>query len=110
MVKKYTLNEVPSEVVNLRFARLDLNHFPKVSALNINEKRNRYTQSTHYRNNEVIRSIEDLFKLGKFHRIIQNGVIENVSLGILSKNNIELNEFFINLSKNSDIIRVKFID
>ena len=107
--KKYTLNEVPSELVNLRFARLDSNHFPKVSALNINEKRNKYTPSTHYRSNEATRSIDELFKLGKFHQLIQNGVLENISLGILSKNNIELNEFISELGKNSDIIRVKFI-
>jgi len=108
--KKYTLNEVPSELVNIRFTRLDLKHFPNVASNLISAKRNYYTDSTHYRNNDEINSIEDIFKLGQFHGLIQNGVVEKVSLGTLIRNRIEINEFINKLINNSDIIRVKFIE
>jgi ribonucleoside-triphosphate reductase len=108
--KNYALNEVSSELVNIRFTRLDLKHFPTVASNLINAKRNHYTNSAHYRNNNEIKSIEDIFKLGQFHRLIQNGVIEKISLGTLARNRIEINEFIEMVSKNSDIIRVKFIE
>jgi anaerobic ribonucleoside-triphosphate reductase len=107
--KKYSLNEISSELVDYRFARLDLKHFPSVASLHLNEKRNHYTSSAHYRDNIVIESIEDIFKLGKFHQLIQNGVMESISLNILERNKLELKDFILKLSEKTDITRVKFV-
>jgi hypothetical protein len=80
-----------------------------VASLHLNEKRNHYTSSAHYRDNIVIESIEDIFKLGKFHQLIQNGVMESISLNTLERNKLELKDFILNLSEKTDITRVKFV-
>lgn len=108
--KKYSLNEIPSESINYRFARLDLKHFPGVASHHLNEKRNYYTSSAHYRDNVAIESIEDIFKLGKFHQLIQNGIIESISLDTLKRNEIELNDFISKLCEKTEITSVKFVE
>jgi len=112
LIKKYNKNFIISENLSKkairRFTNLDLKHFPKEVKLLNKNLHHKYTNSVHFRNNSMI----DLFKRveiqGEFHRFIQNGAIEYISLEDLKENNLSIQEFFNAISKKSRISSLNF--
>ena len=110
--EKHKTNFIISENVSKkaikRFTKLDLKHFTKEVKLLYNDQNYEYTNSIHFRNNLEI----DLFKRieiqGDFHRFIQNGAIEYISLNDLKENNLSIQEFINIISKKSRISSVNF--
>jgi len=106
--KNFIISENLSRKAIKRFTKLDLKHFTKEVKLLYYDQNYEYSNSIHFRNNLEI----DLFKRieiqGDFHRFIQNGAIEYISLNDLKENNLSIQEFINIISKKSRISSVNF--
>jgi len=106
--KKYILIEDPSKKANYRFPKLDLRHFPKLTIPQSIGGEPYYTNSAHFRSNIAINLLNKIDQQGEFQSLIQNGVIEQIYLSEIEKNNLELEDFIKNISINSKIACLKF--
>ncbi|MFX0025443.1 MAG: anaerobic ribonucleoside-triphosphate reductase [Candidatus Hermodarchaeota archaeon] len=83
--RKYSLIENTSNKLMFRFARLDYKHFPmknhpKIKMRYKSGENLYYSNSTHFNRNSNLSLKEKIAKQGIFQYIIQNGVIEQISL------------------------------
>jgi len=107
--KNYRLIEGSSNKAMQRFIRLDLIHFPKETKSFITQEKRSYTNSAHFSVNSNLKLEDRLIQQGEFQSIIQNGVLDIISM---SKYDIETNDLKNILKyavKNSKIICLKFI-
>ncbi|MHA1291987.1 MAG: anaerobic ribonucleoside-triphosphate reductase [Promethearchaeota archaeon] len=107
--KNYALIENNSKKAQYRFAKLDLRHFPDKAIPNLKERNYYYTNSTHFRDNIQMELIEKTFKQAKFHPIIQNGVIEYISLDTFKEEKKKLKEIIMKICNKSELASLKFI-
>jgi len=106
--KNYSLIENSSKKALNRFVRLDLKHFPKLAIPYSKGKRKYYTNSAHFRENIEFDLYEKVIKQGEFHPLIQNEILEQISLNELDKNNINLKDFVKKICNTSKIACLKF--
>jgi len=107
--KNYVLKESSSEKARFRFAKLDLEHFPETAIPQKTEKGTFYANSTHFRDGIDIDMFDRITKQGKFHSIIQHGVLESITLNGIKSGFQELKEFVNNICFKSDIAGIRFI-
>ena len=103
------LSETITKKAINRFARLDMNHFPKIALHQSNGEDPYYTNSFHFRKDVEVDPIERIKKQEKLQRFIQNGAIEYVSLDDLQRNNHDLVDFINEIFIPSKLERLKFI-
>ena len=92
--RKYSLIENTSNGLMFRFARLDYKHFPmkinpKIERRYKNGEKLYYNNSAHFNKKINLNLKEKIAKQGKYQYLIQNGVIEQISL---SKNKSEFQD------------------
>jgi ribonucleoside-triphosphate reductase len=105
---QFVLSENISERSTLRFARLDLKHFPKLAIPQSNGKVYYYTNSAHFRDNAVIKVITKIKHQEEYHQYIKKGAIEYISLNELKKSNLNLEDFIKNIFLPSKLVRMQF--
>lgn len=106
--KNYSLIENSSKKALNRFVRLDLKHFTKLAIPYSKGKKKYYTNSAHFRENIEIDLYNKVIKQGEFHPLIQNEILEYISLNELNKNDINLVDFVKKICKTSKIACLKF--
>ncbi|MFX1492658.1 MAG: anaerobic ribonucleoside-triphosphate reductase [Promethearchaeota archaeon] len=115
--RKYSLIESTSDGLMLRFARLDYKHFPmkihpKIEIRYKNGERLYYNNSAHFNKHSDLNLKEKIAKQGEFQNLIQNGVIEQISLN-KNKSEFQDTQSFQNFLKytieKTHIGRLKFI-
>jgi len=115
--RKYSLIENTSNGLMFRFARLDYKHFPmkinpKIEKRYKNGEKLYYSNSAHFNKNVHLKLKEKIAKQGRYQHLIQNRVIEEISL---SKNKSEFQDVqaFLNFlkftSEKTQIGRLKFV-
>ncbi len=115
--RKYSLIESTSNELMFRFARLDYKHFPmkinpKIEKRYKNSEKLYYNNSAHFNKNTNLNLKERIAKQGRYQYLIQNGVIEQISL---SKNKSEFQDaqafkkFLKYTSEKTQIGCLKFI-
>ena len=105
---QFVLSENISERSPLRFAKLDLKHFPKAAIPQFNGKTHYYTNSAHFREDAEIDIIEKVKHQEEYHQYLKNGVVEYISLNELKKSNLNLEDFIKTIFLPSKLIRIKF--
>ncbi len=106
--KKYVLEESCLEKPKYRFAKLDLKHFPKNAIPQQNKFGHYYTNSSHFREGIDINLLERVDKQGNFQKIIQNGVLEKITLNELKKDSQEISKIIKSICFNSKISNFRF--
>jgi len=106
--KNYSLIENSSKKALNRFVRLDSKHFPEFAIPYSKGKRKYYTNSAHFRENIEFDLYEKVIKQGEFHPLIQNEILEKISLNELDKNNINLKDFVNKICNTSKIACLNF--
>ncbi|MFX1355867.1 MAG: anaerobic ribonucleoside-triphosphate reductase [Promethearchaeota archaeon] len=102
--KVYNLIEETSDKALQRFIRLDLIHFPKVASSILTGGKDQYTNSAHFSENSDLNLKDHLVKQGEFQSIIQNGVLDIISMrkyNLETKNLKNILKFVIQKSKLS---------
>ncbi|MFX1412047.1 MAG: anaerobic ribonucleoside-triphosphate reductase, partial [Promethearchaeota archaeon] len=106
--KRYSLVENSSMKALKRFVRLDLKHFPNFAIPYSKGKSKYYTNSAYFRENIDFDLYEKVNKQGEFHSIIQNVLVEKISLNEFEKYKINLRDFIKKICTESDISCLKF--
>ncbi|MFX1315546.1 MAG: anaerobic ribonucleoside-triphosphate reductase, partial [Promethearchaeota archaeon] len=107
--KRYSLGENSSMKALERFVRLDLKHFPKFAIPYSKGKSKYYTNSAHFRENIDIDLYEKVIKQGEFHPIMQNLIVEKISLKEFENYKMNLEDFIKKICTESDIACLKFL-
>lgn len=107
--KKFVLKEYLSETLKYRFAKLDLKHFPKIAISQKNKIGDYYTNSAHFQKHADMYLLENIKKQGKFHPLIQNSILQNISVDDIEKEYKNLREFVKIICSSSDIACLKFV-
>ncbi|MFX0176103.1 MAG: anaerobic ribonucleoside-triphosphate reductase [Candidatus Hodarchaeota archaeon] len=107
--KEYNLIEDSSKKPITRFIRLDLNHFPKETTHYLTQEKHYYTNSAHFSDNSHLKLEEHLLKQGEFQSIIQNGVLDIVSLSKYNLETKDLKNILRFVAKNTKLFCLKFI-
>ena len=107
--KNYCLVENPSENAKYRFAKLDLIHFTDKAKLILETEKSFYTNSNHFNTEAKLDFFEQINKQGEFHEIVQNKVIEYISLLALNGNYNDFREILSKICNNTNIGCLKFI-
>lgn len=107
--RNYILKESSSEKARFRFAKLDLKHFPETAIPQTSGRGVFYANSTHFRDDIDIDMLERITKQGKFHSIIQHGVLESISLNEIEDGFQGLKNLLNNICFKSDIAGIRFI-
>ena len=107
--KPYLLSENTSRKAPIRFAHLDLKHFPKIALPQFKKQKYFYTNSAHFRKDAEIDIVDKIKMQENFHLLIQNEAIEFISLKELNNANIELEDFVKKIYSGSKIACLKFI-
>lgn len=98
----YSINEIPSEQVASRLARLDLRHFPKKAFVQSSGNSAFYTNSCNLRYDANIPLSTRIQKQGDFHPIVEGGLINHIWLGEQKPDINGLWEFTKNVSLNTN--------
>ena len=107
--KNYVLKESSSDKARFRFAKLDLEHFPETAIPQSTGNGVFYTNSTHFRDGIDIDLLERIIKQGKFHSVIQHGVMESIKITLLKNRTQDLKTLVDNICQKSDIAGISFI-
>lgn len=85
---RFLLEQTPAESTAYRFARLDLEHYPKEAPLVVKGKGGNggngyvyYTNSTYLNVGEALNPIERVKREGLFHNLIEAGALTHIWLG-----------------------------
>jgi anaerobic ribonucleoside-triphosphate reductase len=100
--KLYCINELLSEQVASRLARLDLRHFPKKAIVQSSGNSAFYTNSCHLRYDSNIPLSERIQKQGDFHPIVEGGLINHIWLEEQKPDIIGLWELTKNICLNTN--------
>jgi len=107
--KTYVISENPSYQALERFSKLDLKNFKNfVVKLNVEKNRAIYSNSFHFKNEIELELYDKIKKQGEFHKIVQLGACEQISLQELERNNITFQELIDIFIKESNLTQLKF--
>ena len=104
----FVLSENVSKKAPFRFAKLDLNHFPKIAIPQSSGDLFYYTNSAHFKKDAEIDVIERVKKQEEYQFFIQNGAIEHISLNELKRSNLTLVDFIKEIFVPSKLACLKF--
>jgi ribonucleoside-triphosphate reductase len=107
--KKFNIIEDTNSKAINRFIRLDLNHFPEEAKSYLKQEKHIYTNSSHFSDKSKLKLNEHLLKQGEFQAIIQNGVLDIISISKYNLDTKNLKENLKFVSKDTRLSFLKFI-
>lgn len=104
----FLLSEPITKKAAIRFAKLDLKHFPKIAIPQLKGDKYYYTHSYHFNNDARIDLSERIKKQEKLQFFIKKGAIEYLSFDELQRSNLGVEEFIKRIFLPSKLTRLKF--
>ncbi len=108
----FVLEQTPAESTAYRFAKLDLEHFPKQAAKVVKGHdltgEIYYTNSTYFNVSEKMNAIDKVKQEGLFHPLIDAGALTHVWLGESKPDPASIANFVIKTFKHTDNAQIAF--
>ncbi|MFH1362400.1 MAG: anaerobic ribonucleoside-triphosphate reductase [bacterium] len=108
----FVLEQTPAESTAYRFAKLDLEHFPRQAAGVVKGSKNNneiyYTNSTYFNVAHPMNPIDRVKQEGLFHPLIDAGALSHVWLGESKPHPDSIANFVIKTFKNTDNAQIAF--
>ncbi|MBU1026774.1 MAG: anaerobic ribonucleoside-triphosphate reductase [Candidatus Margulisbacteria bacterium] len=108
----FVLEQTPAESTAYRFAKLDMEHFPKKTSQvikgDIGSKEIYYTNSTYFNVSHEMSPIDKVKQEGLFHPLIDAGALTHVWLGESNPSAESIANFVIKTFRNTDNAQIAF--
>jgi ribonucleoside-triphosphate reductase len=108
----FVLEQTPAESTAYRFAKLDLEHYPKEAVAvmkgNVKTKEMYYTNSTYFNVSYPLNPIDRVKQEGVFHPLIDAGALTHVWLGESQPNPESIANFVIKTFKHTQNAQIAF--